>query len=247
MTRTLSTALLLIATVALPGTGRAQDPSFADWTNTIALYGFATSLDGDSQVGDTENPVDVSFDQVLDSLETALMARYRGQGGRWAFVVDSIFAGLGGTREGTFGKQDVDLDLLVVQSDAAYRFSETSEVLFGVRYVRFESQVDVSGALGGAARFENDASFFDPVVGLRTNRKLGEKMRLQAQGDIGGGVDMDLTWQAMLHLGYQPNPGLSFWLGYRALGLDFDDSGERNRFSADFVMHGPVLGAAFHF
>jgi len=227
----------------VPGAGRAE----STWDNTVAIYGFLTNMDGTLTVGEVDSPVNVDADQVLEKLEFAAMARYRGQTDRWAFVVDGIFAGLGGTREGTVAKQDLELDLLVVQADAAYRFSQNAEFLFGARYVRFDSQLDTTSAAGVGQRRENDATLFDPVVGLRTLNDLGEKWRLQSQVDVGGGGDSELTWQAMIHLGYQPSDGYSFWLGYRALSLDFDNSGGRNRFGADMILYGPVLGAAFHF
>ena len=58
---------------------------------------------------------------------------------------------------------------------------------------------------------------------------------------------MDFTWQAMIHLGYQVNEDLSLWLGYRGIGMEFDDSGGVNRVDADLVLHGPEAGVAFHF
>ncbi len=129
----------------------------------------------------------------------------------------------------------------------AYRFSETTEALAGIRYVRFESEADLRFAGDGTIHRENDSSLWDPVIGVRTLMPLSERLGLQAQGDIGGGANMDFTWQAMAHLGYKMNEGLSIWFGYRALGMEFDDSGGRNRVDADLVMHGPEAGIAFHF
>jgi hypothetical protein len=247
MTRKSASIALFAFSILLPSVCRAQSASFEDWQNTIAAYGFLTSLDGDMTLGRAGASVDVAADQILDALEAAAMVRYRGQGGRWAFVVDGIFAGLGGTREGTLTKQDLDVDLFIVQSDAAFRFDESLELLFGARYVLFESRLQTTTASGGGERRDNDASFVDPVVGVRYLGAPGARLRLQAQADIGGGLDMDLTWQAMVNLGWQANERVSLWLGYRALEMEFDESGERNRFGADLVMHGPLLGAAFHF
>jgi hypothetical protein len=39
---------------------------------------------------------------------------------------------------------------------------------------------------------------------------------------------MDFTRQAMPHIGYKVNEAPVDTLGYRALGMDFDDSGGRN-------------------
>jgi hypothetical protein len=235
---------LCVAGLALPASGRAQT---SEWQNTFVLYGWATNIDGDMTVGRVESSADVDFAQVLDSLELAAMARYRGQGERWAFVVDGIFAGLGGTHEGALVEEDLDFDEIIFQADAAYRMNENVELLFGARYVRLQTTLKITTLLGGEARLENDATFIDPVVGARFFASPGEKFRLQAQADIGGGAGMDLTWQAMLNLGYQATDSVSLWLGYRALSMDFDDSGGRNLFSADLLSHGPLVGAALHF
>ena len=216
-------------------------------THTFALYGIGAFIDGDIQFGELDSEVDVDASDIIDSLETAAFARYRYQNEQWALVADGQFAGLGDSKEQGNVKTDLDLDLLVFQADGAYRFSETAEVLFGVRYVRFEGEVDVSFPGAGSVHRENDASFWDPVIGLRTLTPRGEKLLLQAQGDIGGGASMDFTWQGMIHLGYLVNDGLSLWVGYRGMSMEFDDSGGRNRLDADLLMHGPVGGVAFHF
>lgn len=153
--------------------------------------------------------------------------------------------GLGGTKEEGSSKVDLDMDQLIAQADAAYRFSETSEFLFGVRYLEFQTEVDARGPSGTAHR-EADESFTDAVVGLRTGRQLGEKTLFQAQGDIGAG-DMNFSWQAMLHLGYRASDAISLWLGYRALGLDFEEAEGPAGVDVDMIVHGPVAGLAFHF
>jgi hypothetical protein len=236
-------SIVLAAGLSLVATGAAA----LEGNNSFALYGLGAFLDGDTTFGERETEVDVDVDQVLDSLEIAAFARYRHQNERWAFVFDGQFAGLGGTSESGPVKTDLDLDLYIFQADAAYRFSETAEALLGVRYVRFDGEVDVEFLGQGSVHRENDASFWDPVIGLRTLTPLGEKLLLQAQGDIGGGANMDFTWQGMVHVGWLLSDGLSLWLGYRGLGLEFDDGGGRNRLDADLIMHGPEAGIVFHF
>jgi hypothetical protein len=215
--------------------------------NTFALYGLGAFLDGDVTFGELDSEVDIDVDDVLDSLETAAFVRYRHQNEQLAFVFDGQFAGLGGTSESGPVKTDLDLDLFILQADGGYRFSENAEAFLGVRYVRFEGEVDVRFLGDGSIHRQNDASFWDPVIGLRALRQLGEKTMIQAQADVGGGANMDFTWQGMVHFGWQLSDGLSLWLGYRGIGMEFDDGGGRNRLDADLIMHGPEAGIAFHF
>lgn len=233
----------ILGLFALPALAAAQSEGR---NHSLALYGLGAYLDGDMSLGELGSEVDVDADEIIKSLETAAMARYRGQTERWALVVDGIFAGLGASRQGPLLKEDLDVDMLIVHADAGWRFSEVAEVLFGVRYVRFEAQLDITGGPVDR-RVKGDASFWDPVIGLRTVRPLSERWLLQAQGDVGGGANMDFTWQGMLHFGYKASDAVSVWLGYRGIGMDFDDSGGQNRFTADLLMHGPVAGVAFQF
>lgn len=245
--RTFLVAILVAAGVvpALAQTTPAAEASA--WQNTLVLYGWGTFIDGEMTVGRVNSSADVDPDQIFDALELAAMARYRGQGERWAFVVDGIFAGMGGTHQGPVVKEELDFDEIVFQADAAYRMSKNVEFLFGARYVRLQTTLDTTTILGGSERRENDATFLDPVVGVRFFATPGERLRLQAQADVGGGAGMDFTWQAAVNFGYQASDSLSLWLGYRALSMDFDESGGRNLFSADLLSHGPLVGAALHF
>jgi hypothetical protein len=234
----LAVALLLVTT---------QSSAQEERNQTIVLYGVGAFLDGDISLGERDSQVDVDASDILDSLEMAAFARYRAQNESWAFVFDGQYASLGGVNDSGSVETELDTNFYIFQADGAYRFTERSEALFGVRYVRFETTVDVRFAGDGALRREGDASFWDPVVGLRTVQPLGDKLRLQVQGDIGGGANMDLTWQGMLNFGWQMSDAVSLWLGYRGLGMDFDDGGGNNRIDADIVMHGPEAGIAFHF
>jgi hypothetical protein len=218
-----------------------------DRPHSFALYGIFAFMDGDMTFGENESEVDIDAADVLDSLEIAAFARYRYQAEDWAFVLDGQFAGIGDTLEEGPVTTDLDLDLYIFQADGAYRFSDTAEALIGVRYVRFESALELRFAGDGQINRGTDASFWDPVIGLRTITPLGDRLRLQAQGDAGGGANMDFTWQAMINLGWALSDSTSVWGGYRALGMEFDESGGRNRLDADLVMHGPQAGIVFQF
>jgi hypothetical protein len=221
--------------------------ALVDSDNSFALYLQGAFVDGDLQFGEFDTEVDVNADDVLGSLEAALFARYRHQNEAWAFVFDGQYAALGDSNQEDRIETDLDMDLYLFQVDGAYRFNEYTEAFLGVRYVRFESEVDLHFLGDGSLHRGGDASFWDPVIGVRTIRPMSDRWWLQAQFDIGGGANMDLTWQAMAHAGYEMGEDLSLWFGYRGLGMDFDDGGGRNRIDADIVLHGPEAGVAFHF
>lgn len=110
----------------------AQGRSDKDWQNNVFVYGLATAITGDTQFGPIENPVDVSFGDILDKLEGGFMGRYRGSNERFAIVADFIYLSLGHDAETGLVRR-AELDQLVVDLTGAYFFSPIAEALFGVR------------------------------------------------------------------------------------------------------------------
>jgi hypothetical protein len=223
----------------------AQAAAAQEWENTLGLYVIGVSVDGDASLGSIDEQLDVSFDQILDNLQMTGMVHYRGQGERWTIVGDGIFLALGNSKD--LPRRSADLDMLVLELDGGYRFTNILEGFAGLRY----TDISVAGTLEIGPleqRLDESAAFWDPIIGLRVLAPLSERWRLQAQGDIGGfGVGMDLTWQAMAHLSYRASNVVSVWLGYRALAQDFSAGGCRGSLDLDAVYHGPELGVGFHF
>ncbi len=86
--------------------------------------------------------------------------------------------------------------------------------------------------------------WWDPYIGARGRYNLNDKFYLTAKGDIGGfGVGADLTWTAEAALGVQLSRNMFGELGYRAMGVDYRDSG----FVLDTVTHGIQMNLGLTF
>ena len=86
--------------------------------------------------------------------------------------------------------------------------------------------------------------WWDPYIGVRGRYQFNDKFYATAKADIGGfGVGADLTWTAEVAIGFQVTPRIYNEIGYRALGVDYEDDG----FTLDTVTHGPqmTLGITF--
>jgi hypothetical protein len=100
-------------------------------------------------------------------------------------------------------------------------------------------------------RFPGDTvkiNFTAPVLGVRTLWDLTERWNLRISGDYGGfGIDhARATWQAFAGVGYRFHiRGIrtNFLVGYRALGINFKESGVRLK----MVGRGPIAGLGFEF
>jgi hypothetical protein len=108
-------------------------------------------------------------------------------------------------------------------------------------YLRVELDVDPGPTV------DDSESWVDPLIGLRGDLELTERLALFAEADVGGfGIGSDLAWNAQLFLTYRTavfGVATDLALGYRALRQDYD----HNDFAYDVTTSGPIIGAAFHF
>ena len=248
MKRTILVTLMLAGMFAR--SGETQGRSDKEWQNNVFIYGLATAISGETRLGPIENPVDITFSDILDNLEGGFMGRYRGANERFSIVADFIYLDLGKEQDSGLLRR-ADLEQLVVDITGGYRLSPIAEVVFGVRITDLSTGVRfVSPRFGNQLDLGGSHTFYDPIVGARLATTLdeNEKWWVQAHGDIGGfGASMDLTWQVMANVGFKPAQWISIWGGYRALGQDFDKAGDRDLFGATLTYFGPAFGVGFHF
>jgi hypothetical protein len=107
--------------------------------------------------------------------------------------------------------------------------------------------IEISGVTAGGIDddFEASTDWIDPIVGLRLHADVTPKVGVTVLGDLGGfgiGSASRFTWQAIGLVTYDLSERWVLQAGYRALGLDRDAG-----VHADFVMHGPIIGATFKF
>ena len=88
------------------------------------------------------------------------------------------------------------------------------------------------------------ASWVDPMVGIKSRIDTTTPLYVTGWGMIGGfGVGSDLNWDVMGGVGYEWTEKFSTVLGYRALGVDYDNDG----FVYDVIQQGVVFGGVVNF
>lgn len=223
----------------------------SDWQVRSALYGWATALDGDISLGARSAPVDVGFDDLLEQLDFAAMGVVEISNGQWGFLTDLFYAEL--SADNSLGRIDFNAELeqfmgnfLIARnviSDSDTRF----DLYAGARIMAIDTTLDITRTgLFGIRRFTGSASetWVDPVIGFRAQQDLPNQFFVRAVADIGGfGVSSDITWQALLGVGYHINESSSILLGYRSIGTDYDNG----NFGYDVTSHGLLLGFEYKF
>jgi hypothetical protein len=115
---------------------------------------------------------------------------------------------------------------------------------------RQRSGLSLSGSRAVAR--SGGVDWVDPLVGLRLRHQLAPGQELVLRGDIGGfDVGSQFTWNVLAayswRIGTHHGATYSGILGYRALGVDYEQGSGVNRFEYDVTQHGPIVGLAVSF
>jgi hypothetical protein len=276
LTRRSGAALAATVAAGLVGSPAAAEdaaPASAPWQLSLTPYVWALSMKGDVGVGRAEADVDVSFSDILDNLNVAVMLEVELRKGRFGLLSDTIYANL--EDDAATGEDRIrikaDANMLIQGFAGTYRLgtwqlgdfaqagplSVTVDPYAGIRYTYLDTELtgrlDLPD-LGVNARrtTEKSKNWVDPIVGLRTIWTLGERLSLAAAGDVGGtSTNSNYSWQAVGVVGYRfglfGTNNANVVAGYRALHQKYEDGDGRSRFDWDVTMHGPIAGLTISF
>ena len=249
--------LLILALVACAGAATAQTADERGWDHVIQPYLLATSINGDAGLGRVSGvPVDVSFSDILENLSMGFMLHYEAEhDSGWGLSLDYAFMDLDAdTNVGRGGIVDASLRQAIFEAAVTYGIdSDRGELVFLAGIRRWDNDVRasfdpliISGSL--STRISDD--WIDPIAGARWTNPMTERWRIRLRGDIGGfGIGSDLTWNLMASAIFEMNDRFDLELGYRALGVDYDNGKAANNgfFKYDTTTHGPLVGLSIKF
>lgn len=266
-TRPLQATILVVGAMLVPAAGVAQDSGA--WKYSASAYVYLPSVSGKSSfpVDSGGGPIDVSAEQIIDSLKMTFMGTLDAHNGRWGVFTDLIYLDVGkdktGSREFTIGNiglpasttANLGLDLKAWVWTLAGEYRVVSEpalsvdLLGGARMLDLTQRLkwSISGDLGSltpAGRSgvtEVSQTLWDGIVGVKGRYSFGagREWSLPFYVDVGTG-DSTRTWQAAAGIAYAFKWGELSAL-YRYLDYDLKSGGaiDSVRFS------GPMVGATF--
>ena len=248
--------LLVIALPLLlaPFCVQAQHNS-KSWNHSVYIYVMGAAIDGKAQIGPVEVPVDLSASDIFSALEFGAMAAYRAENDTWSFSADTTYMGLAGsdTTDGGLVLGTLDVDQFTLMASVGRRVSENAEILFGLAYVDLgvDLRVTSTGPLPVDLAASRDADWIDPTVGLRYNRPINDKWRVNLRGDVGGfGVGSDLMYHLLANVQWQASESVGMVFGYRLIDFDYEDgnnSPDGNYQQYDLTEQGPLVGVSISF
>jgi len=245
----------------------AEDTSSGEskWEFTIIPYFWMAGIEGDVGVKGITTHVSVPFSDILKNLDYGGEVHVEAWKDRWGIFLDATYLKLSVDDDGVsrlLGPVSVDVDMgeWLVEFGGLYRLGKWSlgkderrslslEALGGGRYWDLNVKVDaVAPLLGLGTDVDKSKNWIDPFIGARLRADLTEKLSLAVRGDIGGfGVGSQFTWNASAIFGYHFSPTISAWLGYRALGVDYETGSYHRKFTFDVIMYGPIVGLGIQF
>ncbi|HKJ17003.1 MAG TPA: hypothetical protein VJ984_06635 [Xanthomonadales bacterium] len=241
----------------------ASQPLLADdgWDHNLAVYLWGADIAGKTSTG---QGLDVDFSDILDHLEMAGMASYEGRSDKWSVLTDVIYLDLsendrvdlvppvGGGINLTGVDANLDLEGLVVQAGVGYQLADDGEgtvidFVFGARYLDLSSDLTLNFDVSipeqpPTVRTDLGDSVIDALVGFKGRIRTGNRWFMPWSANVGTG-ESDLTWGALVGIGYQATDTFNIVASYRYLRWEFDDDSKL----ADLDFSGPLLGAVWRF
>lgn len=243
-TNAVTFALALLA--PLTASISAQTP--AEWKFGITPYFWMASLNGDVGVRRVTTDVDLSFGDIIDALQFAVMltadARYKSYVGR----IDGMYIAVGDAKaiaiRGDTGSLTLNQRVTMIQPTVGYTFlSATSgfDVLVGLRYWKLRTELNVDPLTNRPPNSRSGSrSWVDGTAGVQGHWNPQKNVRVTLGGDIGAGGSR-WTWQAYAGAGVDVATWCNIGLNYRGLSVDYD----RDDFLFDTNLKGFLIGVNF--
>lgn len=233
----------------------SQPADESGWQFSVAPYGWLAGMKGDMGVVEQVEPVAVDFgffSDILGAIKMTGMGRFDARHGRFVASGDIFYISLGASkgikiREVDFLDVDLKSKLFFTTMQAGYRAVDQDrlfvDLLAGARLTYSKTGLDLTGPQRSFSGSRSE-TWFDPIVAVRFQAPLGERLSLRTYGDIGGfGVGSHLTWQLLGEVHYDLSQRWSLTAGWRHLDVDYDHNG----FVFDAALDGPIFGAVYRF
>jgi hypothetical protein len=252
--RTKMTVGMVMVWVLASGIVLAQEGTsqVEGWEFAAAPYLWMAGIEGDVTVKGTASSTDADFGDVLENLDAGAQGYFSLRNGKWGVYADITYLRVASDAKAGAATVDIELSSTLAEFGVLYRAYEgfagsnpvATDVFLGGRYVELDTELDFAAI----PDIDGNKNWLDPIVGATYSRDLSEKWAMTATADVGGfGIASDLTWSLRLMGAYRLSSWANLWFGYRYLDIDYDDGSGANKFAYDVAMHGPILGASFHF
>jgi len=224
-----------------------------DWTFSVAPYLWAISQKGKITARGNKADVDVSFNDILDTLDSTFLLTVGARKGDTVFRVDQNYLLVSDDQKVNGVRVDAEQQTYFATLKAGQALGDGAEapiVFIGARYWNLD--LDIEAFTGGTkvADFSGNKHWWDPLVGAEKQVPLDGPWSLVFSGDVGGfgiGTASEMTWQATALALREMEGGGALGFGWRHLSIDYSRGHGNDRFEFDLRVSGPLVGWIFRF
>ena len=221
------------------------------WEYSLSpLFLWAQGIQGDSSIGPTTAPLDISFKDALDNLEGTFTIHGEMKRDALTLFAEYQYVNLGPEAE---GPMDIELDVgfkdYIAEAGAAYWVFGTDrtdwEVIGGARYTKQKLDVSVKN---GPDLLKVDEDWWVGFFGGRMSAELSKNWTFIGRADFGVGAgETNRIWNLAGMFDYRFKDWGSVFAGYKYMNYDYDN-GEKGsgRYTYDASQQGPLVGLNFH-
>ncbi|MGC4017703.1 MAG: hypothetical protein QM755_24775 [Luteolibacter sp.] len=230
----------------------APAPAPSGWEFRLEPYGWLTATEGTAGVGYRTSEVDSSFGDIFDHIEMVGALQFEARNGRWGIIADGFYARLAasGSPPGPLlASASIEYEQFFGELYGAYRITECSgsflDLYAGIRYNDISMELTGIGTIPLTSfRVSQSENWTDPVIGVRGQWSLNDKVYLAAKADVGGfGTGSDIAWSIQGTLGYNFTRSVSAEIGYRYFKTEYANRG----FTYDIAQSGIYTGVNVKF
>lgn len=225
----------------------AQDKDKLSWSVTPYIWASDTSLDLSVKGTDISVGAEVSFDDLLDTLDAAIQVHVEGGKGNWSGFSDLTYVETSDDSSGPLLVTDSRNKQFLLDLVAAYwpkGVGSNLNFFGGLRYSGFDDRYRIT--LGNSPRVElgSKKDYYDALLGIRYRFDLTERWALLTRGDLSFG-DSEGTFLVQGLIAYtigkrQQNRIL---IGYQYKEAEYKDGG----LTTEFTLDGLLVGFNFRF
>ncbi len=245
---------LVVSFSFLLNTSFAQDSANkkSKWQFTLQPYLMFPAMKGTVGIGQLPDAeVNADANDIFSKLQFGAMLYAEVYNDRWAITSDIIYMDLSQAVEGKIGivQGAADVQQLVWELAGLRKFDTWLDAGIGFRLYNIESSLEIDAGGGAAPKSASlSKTWVDPIVITRFKFPAGMKWLFQFRGDIGGfGIGSEFSWQIQGDVGYRFSKLFEAMIGYRIIGVDYENGSGNERFLYDVNTFGPLLRFGFHF
>jgi hypothetical protein len=238
--------LLIVATGLPPQVAVADDETTLNWSVTPYLWASQTRLSlelNDQKLGgDT-----ISFNDLLDQLDTAFMVNIEAGKGRWSAFADLTYLQTSDKQQRPVFRVESRSDSTLLDTGVAFwphGVGSDLSIIAGLRFSGFDNRYRFFVQDIEVSRTRDDDDYYDALLGLRYRFEIGERWALLTHADFSLGQS-EGTWLLRANLARTVGrSGLNRILfGYQYKHAEYKSGELRTKYS----YNGPMAGFNFRF